>query len=105
MEGKHMKSSRYMGVKSQKLMEAPVPTCGENDVLCKTIYCGICGSDIAGYFHGSDFFWEDCDWGHEPVCEVAEVGKNVSGIHAGERVFRASSQAGSENISLFKTRN
>lgn len=82
-----MKSNRFMDVKQQKLIEEPVPACGVHDILCKTIYCGICGSDIAGYFHGSDFFWKNCEWGHEPVCEVVEVGDEVRDIEVGDRIF------------------
>ena len=33
-----MKSALYMGQKSIKMADAPMPVCGENDVLLKNIY-------------------------------------------------------------------
>ena len=47
-----MKQALYMGQKNIKLQEASIPKCGDNDVLLKNIYAGICGTDVAVFNYG-----------------------------------------------------
>jgi threonine 3-dehydrogenase len=71
------------------LTEVPRPEIGINDVLIRVEKTGICGTDL--HIYGWD------DWaqktvpvplviGHEFVGEVVDVGANVTGFKAGDRV-------------------
>ena len=84
-----MKGFIYNGPGSFELKEIPMETCGDNDVILKNIYAGVCGSDVTAYKSGGDFMrlFPGMEMGHECVSEVVEVGKNVEGIAVGDRVF------------------
>ncbi|MBR2189195.1 MAG: alcohol dehydrogenase catalytic domain-containing protein [Eubacterium sp.] len=84
-----MKGFIYNGPGSIELKEIPMETCGDNDVILKNIYAGVCGSDVTAYKSGGDFMrlFPGMEMGHECVSEVVEVGKNVEGIAVGDRVF------------------
>jgi (R,R)-butanediol dehydrogenase / meso-butanediol dehydrogenase / diacetyl reductase len=70
-------------------IERPVP--GPRDVLLRVRACGICGTDAAfvqmgGMPSGPGGPTAAIPLGHEPAGEVAEVGAEVSGLKAGDRV-------------------
>jgi len=69
--------------------DVPMPTAGDNDVLIKTRKNAICGTDVHIYK------WDE--WaqktipvpmivGHEFMGEIAQLGKNVTGLKIGQRV-------------------
>src|SRR3990167_1825136 len=71
------------------LVDAPIPTCGEYDVLIKIKKTGVCGTDLHIYN------WDE--WaqkkipvpmhiGHEFMGEIVELGKNVKQFKIGDRV-------------------
>ena len=69
--------------------DVPQPEVGHNDVLIKVIKSGICGTDIHIYN------WDEWSQrtipvpmtvGHEFVGEIAEIGSEVAGFKAGDRV-------------------
>jgi threonine 3-dehydrogenase len=71
------------------LTEVPRPEIGINDVLIRVEKTGICGTDLHIYS------WDEWSQktvpvplviGHEFVGRVAEVGSNVTGFQAGDRV-------------------
>uniref|UniRef100_A0ACD6A0J6 Uncharacterized protein n=1 Tax=Avena sativa TaxID=4498 RepID=A0ACD6A0J6_AVESA len=59
---------------------------GDDDVVIKILYCGICHSDL----HSIKNDWKNARYpmipGHEIAGEVTEVGKNVTKYKAGDRV-------------------
>ncbi|KAE8789832.1 putative cinnamyl alcohol dehydrogenase 5 [Hordeum vulgare] len=59
---------------------------GDDDVMIKILYCGICHSDL----HSIKNDWKNAKYpmipGHEIAGEVTEVGKNVTKFKAGDRV-------------------
>lgn len=72
-----------------EFIEAPIPTCNDDEVLIKVVATSICGTDVHIYQ------WDD--WaknrikppqimGHEFVGRIVEVGKFVSGFSVGETV-------------------
>lgn len=90
-----MKAARTYGVKDVRIEEVPIPEPGDNEVLIKIKYAGICGSDLGSYTGG----WAlptiphpitgkvlPVTTGHEPSGEVVKVGKNVSKFASGDRV-------------------
>jgi len=58
---------------------------GDDDVVIKILYCGICHSDL----HSIKNEWKNARYpmipGHEIAGEVTEVGKNVTKFKAGDR--------------------
>jgi 2-desacetyl-2-hydroxyethyl bacteriochlorophyllide A dehydrogenase len=74
-----MKSAIYYGNRIS-VEERPVPQAGENDVLLRNLYGGICGTDIPIVRSGATNRGIACgaEMGHEMVGEIVEVGKNVS---------------------------
>ncbi len=68
------------------VQELPVPSIGPDELLVKTEYCGICTGDIEvwrGKLPGVEF---PKHMGHEPSGIVVDVGKDVAGFKAGDRV-------------------
>src|SRR4030081_2136558 len=81
-----LKNKREVGV---WLDDVPLPTIGINDVLIKVLRTGICGTDL--------HIWNWDAWaqktipvplviGHEFEGAVAEIGSEVPGFEAGQRV-------------------
>lgn len=68
-----------------EIREAEVPQCGDDDVLVKVIYSGLCGSDIPRIFHHGAHFYPVC-LGHEFSGRVVETGKNVSSVQPGNHI-------------------
>ena len=73
----------------------PAPVCGPDDVIIKTEACGVCAGDLKCE-HGAAMFWGDDIQpsyvnppfipGHEFIGSAVEVGENVTGINAGDRL-------------------
>lgn len=81
-----MKAAVFEKIGQIKVKEVPVPAIGENEVLIKVKYTGICGTDWSIY-NG----WYSADKlpmipGHEFSGVIAEVGKNTRGLQEGDRV-------------------
>ena len=65
-----------------RIEERPDPECGPGDVVCRVLACATCGSDVGWYVRHK----LPAVLGHEPVGEVVEVGADVEGLRAGDRV-------------------
>ena len=81
---KTMRAARGREPGRIELEEVPVPTPGEGEVLLRVNHCGICGSDLH-WFHGGIPVPNVCP-GPEIAATVAEAGRGVSGVKAGDRV-------------------
>jgi (R,R)-butanediol dehydrogenase/meso-butanediol dehydrogenase/diacetyl reductase len=83
---KTMKALVFKDLGKIVLEELPVPKITEpNQVLIKVSLCGICGSDVK-IIQGKHAFKKNTVLGHEFNGIVAEVGKHVTTIKAGDRV-------------------
>jgi L-iditol 2-dehydrogenase len=67
-----------------QIEDQAIPKIGQGDVLVKMRACGVCGTDlekVRGLHITPPML------GHEVVGEIAEIGKEVQGFHAGDHVF------------------
>jgi len=91
MEGT-MRAMVTVAPKKFELQQVPIPKCGPDEVLLKTLYAGVCGSDFPIYNKGlmiPGFPWIQ---GHEASTVVVEIGKDLveplskQGVKVGSRV-------------------
>lgn len=80
-----MKVAVYSAVRKLSILEKPKPVLGAGEALVKVEACGICGSDVHGYLNGM-FVQPGTVMGHEFSGLVEEVGQEVDGFNAGDRV-------------------
>ncbi|TXT62411.1 MAG: Molecular chaperone GroES [Promethearchaeota archaeon] len=71
-----------------RLARAKIPKPGEEEVLVKIKYVGICGSDVEAYrgTRAPEFISLPTRLGHEVAGVIEEVGKNVMGLKKGDKV-------------------
>lgn len=85
-----MKAALYQGIHDIEIAELPDYVCGDNAIILKNIYSSICGTDVAVYNHGLGLghrIMVGGEFGHETVCRVSAVGKNIKDVNVGERVY------------------
>ncbi|MFJ5838979.1 zinc-binding dehydrogenase [Streptomyces shenzhenensis] len=88
-----MKSVQTAGTNQVDVVDVDRPAPGPKDALVRVRACGVCGTDVA-FLHmggmparahlGGDLV--PIPLGHEPAGEVVEVGADVTGLKAGDRV-------------------
>ncbi|KAM0813229.1 putative 3-dehydroquinate synthase [Seiridium cardinale] len=61
-----------------------IPRCGAQEILAKVLYSGICTTDLQ-ILRGERGL-EPVVLGHEGVCQIVEVGKEVKGLRVGEMI-------------------
>jgi len=80
-----MKAAVFINVKKIIYREDyPKPSPGPDDVIVKTQYCGICGSDITNF--KLKMYQVPLIMGHEFTGEVIEIGSNIIDIKLGDKV-------------------
>lgn len=85
-----MKAAIYEGKWAVSIRELPTPVCGDRDILLQNLYASVCGTDVAVYNHGPGTGHKITvggEFGHETVCRVAAVGKDVTDFRVGDRVY------------------
>ena len=84
-----MKAVRIHGPNDLRIDDIPAPVPGPRDVLVRVAVAGICGTDVAftkvGGVAGPTT--EPFTLGHELAGTIAEVGAEVQGMKAGDRVI------------------
>ena len=73
-----MKAAVFRGVQDMQVEDVEAPKADAGDVIVAVTQCGICGSDLHTYLHGS-FVEPGQVMGHEFVGEVVETGGAVKG--------------------------
>src|SRR3984957_4726056 len=79
----------FRGVGKVDVVDLPYPHCGDNEAIVRNVLTGICGSGLFAFQkHGPESrIWIDEEFGHEAISEVVELGKDVTGLKVGDRVF------------------
>jgi threonine dehydrogenase-like Zn-dependent dehydrogenase len=86
---KTFRAAIFRGVGQVDVVDLPYPACGDDEAIVRNVLTGICGSDIFAFQkHGPESrIWIGEEFGHEAISEVVELGKNVTGLKVGDRVF------------------
>ncbi len=86
-----MKIAFIVAPEKFEIRKVPLPRISEDEMLVKIEACGVCSSDMPAY---RDSFSEEMKKsnpfprraGHEPAGTVVEVGRNIKGFKAGDRI-------------------
>jgi L-iditol 2-dehydrogenase len=74
----------YYNNKDVRVEEFPMPEIGEEEVLLKVMASGICGSDVLEWYRLPK---APRVLGHEATGKVEQVGKKVTDLKIGDRIF------------------
>lgn len=86
-----MKAVCFYKERDLRVEDVPAPVCEPGGILVKIEACAICGTDLKAYLKGDARIPAGQIIGHEFVGAVVEVGCDVRGFSAGERVTMATS--------------
>ena len=81
-----MKVARFYAPGDVRLEDAPEPVAGPKEVKIRVRACSTCGTDLKIFRNGHPNMTPPAVMGHEIAGEVVEVGSEVSGWAAGDRV-------------------
>ena len=92
MSKKTMKASVIQRVNDLSVLDIPIPEIGDDQVLAKVAYCGICATDYDNYTGVSSFSQNGgikfpLRWGHEWSGRICAVGKDVKDLKVGDRIL------------------
>jgi L-iditol 2-dehydrogenase len=79
-----MKAAVYYGQQDIRIEEMPTPEISDDEILVQMKACGVCGSDLMGWYLKTRV---PLVLGHEPAGIVAKKGKKVQNFSVGDRVF------------------
>ena len=79
-----MKVAMYYSQENITTEEMPTPEIGEDEILVEMKACGICGSDLMGWYLRNR---APLVLGHEPAGIIAKAGSKVKRFTVGDRVF------------------
>lgn len=79
-----MKAAVYYSQKDTRIEDMPIPSISEDEALVEMKACGVCGSDLMGWYLESR---APLVLGHEPAGTIAKKGSKVKGFEVGDRVF------------------
>jgi len=79
-----MKAVVYHSLNDVRIEEVAKPKISADEILVEMKACGVCGSDLMGWYLEKR---APLVLGHEPSGIVAEVGSNVEDFSEGDRVF------------------
>ena len=69
-----------------RLIDVPVPVCGDNDILVEIRAAAICGADMKHYHVENESEEFNSIRGHEFSGEIVQVGRHVQDWRPGQRV-------------------
>jgi L-iditol 2-dehydrogenase len=81
-----VKAARFYAPGDIRLEEVPEPVAGPGDVLIRVRNCSTCGTDVKISRHGHQHIVPPRTMGHEIAGEIVDIGSEVDGWNAGDRV-------------------
>ncbi len=81
-----------------RLENEALPAIGDNEVLVKTVGCGICTGDLFVYRQRAELAATPVHLGHEASGQVVAIGHNVVDVAVGDLVTSLSAPAYAENF-------
>ena len=69
-----------------EVRDLPEPVCGPDEAVLQVQACAVCGSDLRIFHYGNERVKLPAVIGHEIAGEIVQVGANVTGLKAGDRV-------------------
>ena len=81
---KYRAVEKVVGEQSLTVITRSIPPCGAQDILVKVVFSGICTTDLQ--ILRGERGHEPIVLGHEGVCQVVQVGREVKGLDVGEMV-------------------
>ncbi len=82
-----MKSAFLIKTNKIEIIEQPIPSIKENEVLLKVKAALTCGTDLKAYLRGHPLIPMPGPFGHELSGVIEEVGENVNGFKKGDAVM------------------
>lgn len=82
-----MRALRYLGSEKLEVQEVPKPELQKGEVLIKVKGCGICGSDVHGYYGLTGRRIPPMTMGHEFSGIIEELGEGVTSHKVGDKVI------------------
>ncbi len=82
-----MKSAFLIKTNKIEIIEQPIPSIKENEVLLKVKAALTCGTDLKAYLRGHPLVHMPGPFGHELSGVIEEVGENVNGFKKGDAVM------------------
>jgi 2-desacetyl-2-hydroxyethyl bacteriochlorophyllide A dehydrogenase len=80
-----MKAAVFRGIRDIQIEEVAMPELSPDDILIRTAFCGICGTDLYTYYKGA-IVSPGQIMGHEFSGKVVKTGSKVCDIDVGMRV-------------------
>lgn len=81
-----MQALVYEGPRELNMREVELPVIGDQDVLIRVSFAGICGSELSGYFGKNSLRVPPLIMGHEFSGVIAATGNAVHELQVGDRV-------------------
>jgi L-iditol 2-dehydrogenase len=79
-----VKVARLYDYLDVRIEDIPIPSVGPRDALVRMRACGICSGDVVSWYIRKK---APLVFGHEPVGEIVELGREVRDWRPGQRVF------------------
>lgn len=81
-----MRALVYEGPRQMNIREVELPVPGEDEILIKVAYSGICGSELSGFLGHNSLRQPGIIFGHEFSGTIVGTGKSSAGLSVGQRV-------------------
>ncbi|MCE9616054.1 MAG: zinc-binding dehydrogenase [Lentisphaerae bacterium] len=81
-----MMKAAFLTRQGFEFREQDIPSCGPDEVLVKTLVCGVCEGEVQHYRIRANMNPPEYLLGHEGSGIVEKVGANVTGLKAGDAV-------------------
>ncbi|MCC5911695.1 MAG: zinc-dependent dehydrogenase [Clostridiaceae bacterium] len=81
-----MKAAVLEDIGKLRIVEREVPLCGDQEILIRVMACGICRTDMKCVTRGQRDLRTPRVLGHELTGSIVKIGREVQGLHIGDRI-------------------